>query len=118
MRFLDYESFIAPFNDRIVAVFLKLSKESANQVREFFLHYTFVICKRIGYEFPQFFQQIFPTAFHQMQTDIKTNNLILFSLGKIVEVQLRQNMALINESRRAQIVLKEFLEIFFLNSPK
>ena len=53
-----------------------------------------------------------------MQTDIKTNNLILYSLGKIVEVQLRQNMAYINESRRAQIVLKEFLEILFLNSPK
>ncbi|CDW72650.1 heat repeat-containing protein 5b [Stylonychia lemnae] len=111
VRYLDYESLLQPFMPRIQEIFTKLSKENNNTVREYFLHYAYITVKRVGQDYQQFFANLFPTCFHQMQTDIKTDYLVLNSLGKMVECQLRQNMGPVNESRRAQIVVKEFIEV-------
>lgn len=51
-----------------------------------------------------------------MQTDIKTDYLVLNSLGKLVEVQLRQDIAFINENRRAQVTMLEFINLLVINN--
>ena len=49
-----------------------------------------------------------------MQTDIKTNHTVLNSLGRMIEVQLREDLGSVGESKRAQIVLNEFIELVYL----
>ena len=49
---------------RIEEIFTKLSKENNNTVREYFLHFTYVTVKRVGFEYQQFFTHLFPTCFH------------------------------------------------------
>ena len=49
-----------------------------------------------------------------MQTDIKINNRVLNSLGKMVEMQISNDLSSITEMRRAQIVINEFLDMIFL----
>lgn len=80
------------------------------------MHYSNIITKRIGVDYQKFFNTVFPTCFHQMQTDIKTDYLILNSHGKMVDNQLRQNMGPVNESRRAQIVLTDFIDALLLSN--
>ncbi len=118
MRLADFETLLKPFSGRILELFTKFSKENNATVRENFLHYSSVALRRCGQEMPMFFQSLFSIGFHQMQTDIKTGYVALVSLGQMVETQLRLNMALVNDSRRAQIVKTEFIELFLLKEEK
>jgi hypothetical protein len=49
-----------------------------------------------------------------MQTDIKINNRVLNTLGKMVEVQISNDLSSITKMRRAQIVINEFVDMIFL----
>ena len=50
VRYLDYDTLMKPFSERLIALFIKIGKENHNVVREFFAHYSYIISKRMGME--------------------------------------------------------------------
>ena len=90
-RYFDFDNFIKPYSERCLKIFTALGKDNHPIVREFYLHYCSLLSRDVGQEFPRFFQITFPTCFHQMQTDIKTNQNILSRLAIMVDSQLKDD---------------------------
>lgn len=64
IRYLDFETLIQPFTERILSLFTTLGKDNSPLSREFYIHYCHIIVKRAGQEYPQFYASNFQTCFH------------------------------------------------------
>jgi hypothetical protein len=86
IRYFEFETLVKPFADRILKIMVFIGKDNQTLVREFFVHHCSLLTKRLSSEnsYPKFFSTIFQTCFHQMLTDIKTNERVLTSLGNML----------------------------------
>lgn len=117
VRYYDFDTILKPFADRILKLMQILVKDNHTFVREFYLHHCAQMTKRLSTEnlYPRFFATLFQTCFHQMQTDIKTNESVLASLGKMLCYQIKADPdSITGGNARAILTLREFIDIIFL----
>ena len=117
VRYYDFETILKPFADRILKLMQILGKDNQTLVREFYLNHCAQMTKRLSTEnlYPRFFATLFQTCFHQMQTDIKTNQRVLASLGMMLSHQIKADPeSITGGNARAMLTLREFIDFVFL----
>jgi len=98
---------------------VKVLKETDSNVRKFSHHYAAVIAAEGGASESSFFEQVFPSCFHLVQTDVKLDHRSTVSLIRLVTSELRrQDEYLVESNQRAVIIQTETIDSFLRDYKK
>ena len=87
MRNFDYDTLLAPVEGRMNAVVLNVLKENDLAVRRFGLHFASIMAEH-GPCSDRYFDSVFQSCFHFIQTDIKPDFHAVASLARLCNTQL------------------------------